>query len=334
MNILISTGIYPPEIGGPAEYAKSLKEAWEDQFHEVEVRVFSRFNFLPTGLRHFAYFLYILPAMKRAERILILDTYSAAVPTLLAAKLLSKKALIRTGGDFLWEAYVERTGDMVLLRDFYSEKLSNLSMKERIIFALTRWVLRHVSAIVWSTEWQKDIFLKPYGLEKQRHFIVENYYGPKLVSKAPTEKNFIAGTRRLKWKNLPAVQQAFVSDAVRTAGATLDTSTVPHEKFLEKLASSYAVIIASLGDISPNTILDAIRFDKPFILTRENGLLPRIKDLGVIVDPRDPNDIEAKVRWLLDPENYEAKRGQLTRFTFTHTWEEMAKEYMDIWNSL
>jgi glycosyltransferase involved in cell wall biosynthesis len=334
MRILISTGIYPPEIGGPAEYAKHLAEAWEDQFHKVEVRVFSRFNFLPTGIRHAAYFLYILPAVKRAERILILDTFSAALPTIVAAKLLRKRTVVRTGGDFFWEAYVERTGDMVLLREFYNTRMGNLSIKERIVFALITFVFRNASAIAWSTEWQKEIFLKPYGLERQRHFIVENYYGPKLPSRVPTEKNFIAGTRKLKWKNILAVQEAFVSDALRAAGATLDTSTVPHEKFMEKLASSYAVVIASLGDVSPNTILDAIRLDKPFILTRENGLQPRIKDLGVLVDPKDPQDIEAKVKWLLDPENYEAKRGQLTRFTFTHTWEEMAKEYMDIWNSL
>lgn len=334
MRILISTGIYPPEIGGPAEYAKCLKEAWEDQFHKVDVRVFSRFNLLPTGLRHFAYFLYILPAVSRAERILVLDTYSAALPTVLAAKLFGKKVILRTGGDFLWEAYVERTGDLVLLREFYVTRLDKLSFKERTIFQLIRFVLRHVSAIAWSTEWQKDIFMKPYGLERQKHFVVENYYGPKLPSKVPTEKNFIAGTRKLKWKNIPAVQEAFVNDALRSAGATLDVETVPHEAFLKKLASSYAVIIASLGDISPNTILDAIRLDKPFILTRENGLMPRIGDIGVYIDPENPKEIEDKVRWLLDPENYDAKRRQIARFTFTHTWEEMAREYMDIWNSL
>jgi glycosyltransferase involved in cell wall biosynthesis len=332
MRILIATGIYPPEIGGPAEYAKNLKEAWEDQFHEVEVKVFSRFNFLPTGLRHLVYFLSILPAVHRADRVLILDTYSAALPAILATKLFGKKALLRTGGDFLWEAYVERTGDLVLLREFYSTRLEKLSRKERAIFFLIRFVLRNVGAIIWSTEWQKEIFMKPYGLERQKHFIVENYYGPKLRSEEPQEKNFIAATRPLKWKNLALVREAFVAAA--SAGAVLDTVPVPHEEFLQKLAASYAVIIASLGDISPNTILDAIRLDKPFILTRENGLTPRIGDIAVYVDPQNPKEVGEKVRWLLDPENYEAKRLQIARFTFTHTWPEIAKEYMDIWNSL
>src|SRR5690348_11398603 len=119
MRILIATGIYPPEIGGPAEYAKNLKDAWNSQGHQVTVKVFSRFKFLPTGLRHLAYFLYIVPAVIRADFILSLDTFSAGLPAVLAARLFGKQIIVRTGGDFLWEFYVERTGELVLLKDFY-----------------------------------------------------------------------------------------------------------------------------------------------------------------------------------------------------------------------
>src|SRR4051812_26577287 len=122
MRILIATGIYPPEIGGPAEYAQELKNAWIARGHSVEVKVFSRFNFLPSGVRHLAYFLTLLPAIFKTDSILALDTFSAALPAVLAAKLARKKIILRTGGDFLWEAYVERTGDLVLLRDFYQTR--------------------------------------------------------------------------------------------------------------------------------------------------------------------------------------------------------------------
>ncbi|MBX4206385.1 hypothetical protein KW784_01200 [Candidatus Parcubacteria bacterium] len=333
MKILIATGIYPPEIGGPAEYAKNLGDTWASQGHEVIVKIFGRFRKVPWGIRHIVFLLYILPAVAKADYILGLDSFSAGV-VVVAAKLFGKKVIFRTGGDALWESYVERTGDLVLLKDFYQKRIGKLSPKEKITFYLTRWALRNLAAIVWSTEWQKNIFMKPYGLEKQRHFIVENYYGSKLPSHRPSTTNFVAATRKLKWKNADLVEKAFREGGVAEAGGLLDTATVPHDAFLEKLASSYAVIIASLGDISPNTILDAIRLDKPFILTRENGLSPRIKDIGLFVDPQDPKDIAEKARWLLDPANYEAKRSQIVRFTFTHTWEDMAREYLDIWQSL
>ena len=329
MRILIATGIYPPEIGGPAEYAKNLKEAWVKQGHGVSMGVFSRFSFLPTGIRHLAYFLSILPAIFQADLVLILDTFSAALPTVFAGRLLGKKMVLRTGGDFLWEAYVERTGELVLLKDFYKTCLDKFSNKERKIFKLIKYVLRNVSAIIWSTEWQRDIFMEPYQLSKQKHFIVENYYGPKISSVEPDAKNFIAATRKLKWKNLGMLEKVFIQ-----IPASLDMETVPHDKFLEKLSKSYAVIIASLGDISPNTILDAIRCNKPFILTKENGLSPRIKDISIFVDPLSEEDIKEKVSWLLNPANYEAQKGKIEAFSFTHSWEGIAKEYLAVYDSI
>ncbi|MDO8424090.1 MAG: hypothetical protein Q7S54_00580, partial [bacterium] len=194
-----------------------------------------------------------------------------------------------------------------------------------------KWALRNLSAIIWSTDWQKNIFMEPYGLVSKKHFIVENYYGPKLPSYEPEKINFVASTRKARWKNIPTLKKVFREKEIIDSGATLDTGIVPHDEFLDKLNYSYAVIIASLGDISPNTILDAIRYDKPFILTRENGLFNRVKDIGTFVDPQDQKDIKEKVLWLLKPENYMSQKKKIEDFTFTHTWEEIAQEYIDIW---
>lgn len=280
------------------------------------------------------YFFYILPAILKADFVFVLDTFSAALPSVLAARMLNKKVILRTGGDFLWESYVERTGELVMLKDFYKICLSNFSLKERKIFKLIKFVLKNVNAVVWSTEWQRDIFMKPYELAGQKHFIVENYYGPKISSKESVGKNFIAATRKLKWKNIPILERVFRGKEVIASGASLDTKTVSHEQFLTKLSSSYAVIIVSLGDISPNTILDAIRYSKPFILTKENGLHDRIEDIGIFVDPQDSNDIAKKVIWLSNSANYKEQKNKVESFTFSHTWEEIAAEYIAIYDKI
>jgi glycosyltransferase involved in cell wall biosynthesis len=266
--------------------------------------------------------------------VLALDTYSCGLPATVAAKLCGTLIMLRTGGDFLWEQYVERTDDLVLLRDFYKEKTHPLSSKEQAIFRLTGWVLRNVDAVVWSTHWQKDIFEKPYRLEEQRHFIIENYYGTKIPSHDPHEKSFAAGTRKLKWKNVALLEKAFADESVKALGVRLDTETLPHDDFIDKLGRSYAVLIASLGDISPNTILDAIRLDKPFILTRENGLADRIKDIALFVDPLNLEDIKEKILWLSEPANYALQKERVASFSFTHTWEEMAGEYVAIYKKI
>ena len=333
MKILIATGIYPPEIGGPAEYAKNLALVWTKQGYEVDVKIFGKFQKYPWGLRHLMFLFYVLPSVIRADYIFTLEAFSSGMVTI-ASKLFSKKVIFRTGGDLLWESYVERTGDTVLLKDFYQTSLEKLSFKEKMIFSLMKWTLRNISAIIWSTEWQRDIFMVPYGLQKQKHFIVENYYGPKIDPVDPVQKNFIASTRQLKWKNIGALEEVFASQEIKATGATLDIGRINHTDFLEKIAGSYAVVIASFGDISPNTILDAIRCQKPFIVTQETGIYDRVKSVAVFVDPKNLDDIKEKIIWLSDAKNYELQKKKLKSFDFTHSWEEMAGEYISIYDSL
>ena len=333
MKILIATGIYPPDIGGPAQYAKNLAEVWEREGHSVSVDVFPRGRKLPSGVRHFYYFLRLLPKAFRADFIFSPDTFSAAVPAVFVAKLLRKKILIRTGGDFLWEEYVERTGDLVLLRNFYKSRMDKFSLKEKIIFFLTRFVLRHADGIIFSTKWQRDIFTPAYRIDLDKTAIVENYYGPKINSFSSNSKNFIAGTRPLKWKNSVRIAEAFRQVGTE-AKAVYDNHTFPHDKFIDAVTHSYGVIIASLGDVSPNTILDAIRANKPFILTRETGFYEKLKDVALFVDPEDVSDIAKKIALLCDPAVYETYKNKVARFGFTHSWEEIAKEIILIFKSL
>ena len=509
MRIIIATGIYPPDIGGPAQYAKEVADAWRRNGHSVVVCNFSALKFLPTVVRHLVYFLWILvcslrvyPVRSRegsqrfsasngADFIFIPDTFSAAVPAVVVGKILRKKTIIRTGGDFLWEQYVERTGDLILLRNFYTTRLEKLNAKEQLVFYLVGWALRNASAVVFSTPWHKDIFSQPYRLDLKRCFVVENYYGPKERSATPMsrmhpnipnkkegivekelsymlggvffeihnelgrfcrerqysdmlekrleEKNihfvrelpieiagrksnfadfvvsnkvlievkakdfigkeeyfqvmryleatdlelglivnfrnkylkpqrvlnpkyskhinnsgapfgkvfgyhnsgvpfgkafgykmFVGGVRPLKWKNLARVKNAFAEARKKDTSLVLQLETGSRGKFLLDIEASYAVIIASLGDVSPNTILEAIQFGKPFILTRETGLYEKLKDIGVWVDPEDVSDIAAKIEWLCDERNYDAQVKKVRRFTFAHSYEEIAKEILDI----
>jgi len=333
MKILIATGIYPPEIGGPAEYASNLARVWKKRGNEVSVKIFGKFQKYPWGIRHVIFFFYIIPSVAKSDYIVTLDAFSAGVVTL-ASKIFNKKIVFRTGGDVLWELYTERTGDMVLLRDFYIKKQKEFSLKEKIIFSLMRWTLQNLSAIIWSTEWQKNIFIKPYGLDKQKNLIVENYFGKKLPSGSYSKKNFIGGTRKLKWKNIELVKRVFETEQVKNSGSVLDLETVPHNEFLEKIRNSYAVIIASLGDISPNTIIDAITCGTPFIVTKESGLFERIKDVAIFVDPKDPKDIEEKVLWLSNENNYKSQKQKIESWNFVHDWDEIATEYEDIYKSI
>ena len=296
MKILISTGIYPPDIGGPAQYARNLYETWKKQGHEVKVAAYRWERAFPTFVRHFLFFLKIFRKGWNADLIIVLDTWSAAVPTMYACALMRKKYIIRTGGDFLWETYVERTGDLVFFGDFYSTRMGKLSRKEKIIYTLGGKALNNASLIIFSTEWQKGIFEKAYGLDSKKNKIVENFCGPRDEQIEPESRAFVAATREMKWKNIDLLRESFkiAKEKVGEKGfepIEFDTTKAIYDNFQERMRRSYAVILTSIGDISPNMIFDAIRVGTPFILTKENGITHRIKDCAILVDPMSKENI-------------------------------------------
>lgn len=338
MKILISTGIYPPKTSGPAQYAKNMRDIWVGLGHDVKVKTYNIENKLPSGVRHLYYFFKIIPSVIRSDFVFTLDTFSVGLPTALACVLFNKKFIIRTGGDFLWEGYVERTGDLVLLRDFYKTRINNLNLKEKTIFNLTKWVLNKTDILIFSTEWQRDIFMEPYQLQKKyadgKIKIVENRYEinheDTSIKDDIKKLDFVASTRNLKWKNIALLKQVFDDTDLKEKGLNLITNEMPYGDFMKLMRDSYAVILVSLGDISPHMILDAIRWNKPFILTKENGLLNRIKDIALLVDPKDKNDIKEKVMYLLDKDNYNKQVEKIKNFNFIHTWDQISKEIIEI----
>jgi glycosyltransferase involved in cell wall biosynthesis len=167
---------------------------------------------------------------------------------------------------------------------------------------------------------------------------VENYFGERFSisvrSHTNAKKVFVGGTRELHWKNLPRVEEAFRRVQEKNSAIAFQLQTSDRAKFLQDIQSSYAVVIASLGDISPNTILEAISFGKPFILTRETGLYEKLKGIGVWVNPEDVDDIATKIEWLADEKNYEEQCKKVAAFTFAHSYKEIADEIFEIYSKL
>ena len=113
-----------------------------------------------------------------------------------------------------------------------------------------------------------------------------------------------------------------------------DNTTKPFDKFMDQVARCYAVILVSLGDVSPNLILDAIRHNKPFILTRETGFYEKLKTIGIFVDPENVDDIADKILYLADEKNYEQCRQKIESFNFTHTWSQITQEFLTVYRDI
>jgi glycosyltransferase involved in cell wall biosynthesis len=108
LKILIATGLYPPEVGGPATYSKTLYEELPKRGFAVDVLPFSEVRYLPKIARHFLYFLKCLKRGYAADIIYAQDPVSVGLPVMLAAKFLRKKFLLKVVGDYAWEQYQQK----------------------------------------------------------------------------------------------------------------------------------------------------------------------------------------------------------------------------------
>jgi glycosyltransferase involved in cell wall biosynthesis len=310
-----------------------LKDVFEKNGHTVKVQTYTIEDRLPVGIRHLVFLFKILPFVWEADEVITLDTFSVGFPTVIASKFFHKKCIVRTGGDFLWEQYVERTGAKVLLKNFYQTEMKNLSRKERTIFRLTQRTLRRASYVVFSTTWQRDIFIQAYGISLDKTSIIENYYSNKEEVSGYNGKVFLGSGRNIKLKNTEMLKTVFDAVHADHSDASLFLDTLGYERFVEKIKKSYAVINVSLSEISPNLILEAIQYGKPFICTREVGIYERIKDVGVYVNPLDTREVQNAIVYLLDEDNYQKEVEKIQQFHFVHTWEDIGKEFEVIFKS-
>jgi glycosyltransferase involved in cell wall biosynthesis len=143
-------------------------------------------------------------------------------------------------------------------------------------------------------------------------------------------KIFIGSTRVLKWKNLERLKRAFAEAAAQDPSLVLDLENCPPPLFAQKLKDCYGVILVSLGDISPNLILEAIRAGKPFILTTENGLESRLAGIGRRSDPENQAEMTAQILELSRPAVYQAEKDKLASFNFKHGWSQIAEEFLGL----
>src|SRR3989344_929618 len=325
MHIVISTPFYPPQTGILATYAAGIETALKQRGHTVSVVSLGVLGFLPSGIRHFAFFIKLLFALRGAGFVLSLDTWSVGVPAMYAARITRTPLFIRIGGDFLWEQYIHRTAASISLSDFYPR--NDFSLKERLIFGMTERMLHQAHAVMFNTGFQKDIWEKAYKL-KGKGTVLENFYPPKTETAPPFGRIFVNSNRNTRYKNADRLERVFARVKARHPEITLDTRVLPYVQQLERLAQSYAVIVPSISEVGSNTAIEAVSLGRPFILTNDTGTGERLGACGIFVDTRSEKAIEEAIESILDTATYEKLVANIHAFSFVHFWNAIADEIL------
>lgn len=214
IRILICTGIYPPDIGGPATYSKLLKDELPKRGFEVEVLSFGDVRKWPRGIRHFVYFLKVLKKSFGVDIIYAQDPVSVGLPAALVAKFLNKKFLLKVVGDYAWEQYqiknMETSGEfaeplqiksfsseLVTLEVFQSQEYSFITELRR---GIERWVADKADRIVVPSEYLKGI-VKKWGVSEEKITVIYNSLEGDISKPNIKKDNIIFSAGRLvPWK--------------------------------------------------------------------------------------------------------------------------------------
>ncbi|MBI2121761.1 MAG: glycosyltransferase family 4 protein [Candidatus Sungbacteria bacterium] len=358
LNILIATPLYPPQLGGPALYAKNFGDKFRASGMRVSVVSFGDVLSLPTLVRHFVYFLKFARKCFFADIIMGLDSFSAGFPAALASVLFRIPFVLRVEGDFLWESFVERTQREVTLPDFYAN-FQALTHKERIIRATIGWVMRRADRLVFSSKWRREMIIQAFGIDRQKTVIIRNVWPSQAVTsnQLPVTKVILWVGRMLYLKNLYRLIRAFsaanaggyelkligdgpektrVEKFVKEKGFMGITFAPParHDDLLQEMSGVSFLVLPSFSDVGPNVIAEAYSGGTPFLFTKNSGYTEYIADSSFWVDSLNDDELVRKLKWLMDERNRAAQREKLRKTHIVHSWEDAAQEWIDLFKKI
>lgn len=336
MRLVIATPLYPPEIGGPATYAKLLEEGLPGEGIEVKVVKFSDVRHLPKLIRHFAYYRRVLYALRSADAVLALDPVSVGLPALKAAQKLGKPFFVKVVGDYAWEQGQQRFGITQGLDEFV--KTRDAPLPVRLLRTVQTRVARSAARVIVPSEYLKRI-VSAWGIVPEHIEVVYNAVPieepgivPEKVAAMPRPLVVTAG-RLVPWKHmlgvidavagLPDASLVIVGDGPdrvmleRHAHAMLPgrfvfTGMLSHKDTLATMLSAEAFVLNSSYEGLSHLLVEAQALGVPTIATRVGGNPEVVEhgEDGLLVPVGDTSALSASLHEMLADEALRARLGE------------------------
>jgi len=220
MKILITTGIFPPDIGGPATYVEKIGEEFVDLGHKIKVITYSdeivdskigKFSVYRVVRghnvlwRYFKYFIKVLIKARWADIIYTQDPVSAGLPTAVANLFWRKPLALKVVGDFAWEQAQNQFG---LHDDLDSFQHQKYGFKIELWRKIEHWVAKRANIIITPSHYLKKI-VGCWGQPEDKIRVIYNAFDePSRVDEnvfVPEGKIIITAGRLVPWKGIDAL---------------------------------------------------------------------------------------------------------------------------------
>jgi glycosyltransferase involved in cell wall biosynthesis len=206
-TVLVATGLFPPQIGGPATYSKLLLDKLPERGVEIRVESFGWVIHYPKVVRHVIYFFKLLARGIGCDVVYAQDPASVGLPALIAARILRKKFYLKIVGDYAWEQGSQRSGVVDLL-DQFSTEYDRYPLLVRVLKRVQFFVADHADKIIVPSNYLKKI-VSNWGVTPSKIQVIYNAFhapdfeGTKEAMRQKHKINYpmiISAGRLVPWK--------------------------------------------------------------------------------------------------------------------------------------
>ncbi len=334
MRILLATGIFPPQIGGPATYSKLIYDELPKHGIDVDVVNFGDFIEKPRFVRHFLYFLELLKRGKDSDMIYALDPVSVGLAALFASQIHGKKFMLRIAGDYAWEQGTQRWGVTDKLDDFAPEHES-YPWQVRALKRVQKYVADGATRIIVPSGYLKKI-VSAWEVNPEKISIVYNGFHVESTKtlKPSLRKRFglmgsiiISAGRLVPWKGMkelietmpeiiaavPDAKLVIVGDGpeegeLKSTAKRLDlenqilfTGRLGQKELFDYIKASDIFALNTSYEGFSHQILEAMAIGTPVVTTEIGGNPEVIRHgrNGVLLDPNDKKGFAEAIVGLL-----------------------------------
>jgi glycosyltransferase involved in cell wall biosynthesis len=325
MKVLIVSGIWPPDVGGPASHAPEVAAWLRGRGHRVEAVVTADAapadepypvhwvpRSLPPGVRHVAALRAIVAAARRADVVYSTGMFGRSS---LGAALARTPVVLKLTADPAFER-ARRRG---LVEGEVGEFQAGGGGPAGTVLRRARdAALRRAAHIVCPSAFMRDLVLS-WGVPSERVSLL-----PNPAPRADDAEPFDAGGhpvlafagRLTAQKDLGTAFAAIAGTRLLVAGdgpdrGRLEQLAGPNVEFLGPLPRAQvlgvlravdASILTSLWENFPHGVVESLAMGTPVIATRTGGVAEIVRDgeNGLLVDPGDPAAFAAAVQRYLD----------------------------------
>ncbi len=334
-KILLVTGIFPPDDGGPATYVSTIAAHLTSLNISVEVITYSnstvasdKYPFrvhrisrkMPYPFRVVAAFYRILTCAATSDLVFVNGLYT---PALLAARILNKPACAKYVGDPAWE----RANARGYFRGTIDEYQTAPETLTKVARALRAWTAKQSHRVIVPSIYLYNL-VRQWGVSPSRITLILNAM-PAIVDKQPPPerkaRQLVVVSRLVPHKQVDQVVRVLndIPDAVLTVigegpcRANLETlalrtgvnqrvhflGAITRAEVLEHLSGAALLVLNSTYEGLPHVVLEAIAVGTPVVVRDSGGSSEAVVDneTGILVREDSDEALANAIRRSLEP---------------------------------